>query len=182
MTTRLSCRGGDFLMWIGWRGILSSVEQGVFIHDVWEMREGDFATITNRWDDLPQWFELHPTEVSNSFAYKMMEKLNNGYVPTYKTKAPNLWRVQAGDRLAWVGNPPSGVASQGHILSLVDFRQSALVYAETNRKCTMEELSAFGSISDEGEKPHNADKCHEAVEFVRGMGAPRIMATGWTLG
>jgi hypothetical protein len=182
MTKRISCRAGDFLVWIGCPGIFAATEQKPIIHDVWEMREGDFATVTNREDDLPNWFELHPTEVSNSLAYKMMERLNNGYAPGPITEAPNLWRIRAGDRLAWVGNSRPGVAALGHILSLFDFRQSALVYGETNRKRTMEELLAFGSISDEGQKSINADKCHEAVEFVRTMGAPRIMATGWTLG
>lgn len=182
MTQRISCRTGDFLVWIGCPGVYAATEQKPIIHDVWEMREGDFATVTNREDDLPPWFELHPTEVSNSLAYKMMGRLNNGHVPGPITEAPNLWRIRAGDRLVWIGNSRPGVAAHGHILSLFDFRESVLVYGETNRKRTMEELLAFGSISDEGQQPQNVDKCHEAVEVVQTMGAPRVMDTQWTLG
>ena len=39
------------------------------------MRDGYHLTITNRLEDLPPWFKLHPTEVCDSFAYRMMAKV-----------------------------------------------------------------------------------------------------------
>ena len=62
MTLRWPCRGGDFLMWLGFSDLFSGPE-AIQCHDLWEMRDGSHLTITNRLEDLPPWFRLHPTEV-----------------------------------------------------------------------------------------------------------------------
>ena len=49
--------------------------------DLWELGEGNSVTITNRPEDLPEWFELHPTETSGSLVYKMLRRINEGYQP-----------------------------------------------------------------------------------------------------
>jgi len=182
MTLRWSCRKGDFLVWFRWKSVFADPDQGVGIVDVWEMRAGDFVTITNRCEDLPSWFELHPTEVCGRLAYKMMERLNKGYRPGDILDGPNLWRLRAGDRLAWTGSPRHATPCSGSILAVLDFREAALAIGETNRDQTMEESVAFGSLTTEGQRSENAAKCHEAVMFVRQMGVPRTLATDWQLG
>lgn len=146
-TLRWSCRAGDFLIWFRWKNILADPEHGVTIPDMWEMRTGDFATITNRAADLPSWFELHPTEVCNSLVPPMMEKLKRGWKPGDIVDGPNLWRLRAGDRMAWVGDPRRSMCNHGHVLAVVDFQESALVVGETNRTMTMEDAVLFGSLT-----------------------------------
>lgn len=182
MTRRWSCRKGDFLAWFRWKNIFADPKNGVDILDVWEMRSGDFVTITNRMDDLPSWFELHPTEVCNRLAYEMMEKLNKGYRPGEIVDGPNLWRVRAGDRLAWLGEPRTGMQSCGSVLVILDFAQSALAVGETNRGQTLEEAITFGSLTPQGEHPESVARVREAVSMVREMGIPRTLATDWQLG
>lgn len=182
MTVRWSCRKGDFLAWFRWRGIFGNPENSVDMLDVWEMRSGDFVTITNRTDDLPRWFELHPTEVCNHLAYEMAAKLNKGYRPSGIMDGPNLWRIRGGDRLAWIGEQRADIQPQGHVLAVLDFDNPALAVGETNRNQTMEDAIAFGSLTPEGQEPQNAAKVHEAVLMVRKMGIPRTLDMDWQLG
>lgn len=81
MTLRWPCRGGDFLLWFGYRDIFSGPD-AIQCQDLWEMRDGYHVTITNRLDDLPPWFRLHPTEVCGRFAYKLMPKVEKGDYPS----------------------------------------------------------------------------------------------------
>jgi hypothetical protein len=72
-TVRWSCRSGDYVFWFSWRNIFAAPENDLAINDLWEMKDGDFVTITNRVPDMPEWFTLHPTEVCNSLSYAMVE-------------------------------------------------------------------------------------------------------------
>jgi hypothetical protein len=100
------------------------------VADIWELRDGNFVTITNRQCDLPDWFDLHPLEVSGSLVWWMKTRLDEGYNPQEVVEGPNLWRVFAGDRLVWVGASRGSVHSEDCVLQLVDFRENALVYGE----------------------------------------------------
>ena len=182
MTLRWSCRSGDFLIWFRWGNILAAPEHGLGIVDIWGMRDGDFVTITNRIQDLPYWFELHPTEVCNRLAYEMMEKFSKGYLPGDPVDGPNVWRPRAGDRLAWIGNQRPENPSSGNVLAILDFRKSALAIGETNRGQSLEDAIAYGSITTNGLRSEDAVKCHEAVKIVRQMGVPRTLAVDWKLG
>ena len=102
-TIRWSCRAGDYVFWMSFQGPFAPTSKQFSIMDIWEIKDGEWVTITNRFEDLPPWFELHPLETSGSLAYKMMEKLNAGYEPNEIMDGPNLWRIFAGDRLVWVG-------------------------------------------------------------------------------
>ena len=181
-TLRWSCREGDFLAWFRWKNIFGDAEHAVDMLDVWEMRSGDYVTITNRTADLPAWFELHPSEACNCLAYEIMAKLNKGYRPGEIVEGPNLWRARAGDRLAWVGAPRHGVKSHGNVLALLDFAESALVVGETNRSQTLEESLGFGSITPKGRGPEKVAMIHEATSMVRQMGVPRTIVMDWGLG
>src|ERR1017187_4605906 len=89
MTLRLPCRRGDFFLWLGYPDMMSGPE-GIQCYDLWEMRDGYHLTVTNRIEDLPVWFELHPTEVCDVLAMKMMAKIEKGYKPGERMDGPNL--------------------------------------------------------------------------------------------
>jgi len=99
MTLRLPCRQGDFFLWLGYPDIFSGPD-AIQCYDLWEMRDGYHITITNRIEDLPAWFELHPTEVCGVLAMKMMVKIEKGLRPGEPMDGPNLWRLKSGDRVA----------------------------------------------------------------------------------
>src|SRR5207245_1747390 len=91
------------------------------VSDLWELKNGDFVTITNRIEDVPPWFELHPLEAAGRLAYWMMEKLNSGYKPSEPCDGPNLWRIFAGDRLLWIGPSRSTQVAVDGVLGLIEF-------------------------------------------------------------
>lgn len=103
MTLRWACRKGDFIFWAKFQGIFSSRGNEFQIADIWQLRDGNFVTITNRHADLPEWFDLHPSEVSGRLVYWMQKRLDEGHQPQEPIDGPNIWRVLAGDRIAWVG-------------------------------------------------------------------------------
>jgi hypothetical protein len=111
-------------------GIFTPSDQAHALADIWELRDGDFVTLTNRVADLPAGFDLHPLEVAGSLALWMTKCLNEGYKQAEPIDGPNLWRVGAGDRVAWVGTSRPGVSSDDGILEVVSFRENALVYGE----------------------------------------------------
>ncbi len=126
MTLRWACREGDFVFWAKFQGIFSSPGHEYRIADIWELKNGDFITITNRYSDLPDWFDLHPTEVSRPSVSRRKEQICLEEL----IEAPNIWRVFAGDRVVWVGLSRPGIMSENGVLELVDFRENALIYGE----------------------------------------------------
>ena len=173
MTLRWSCRCGDFIFWFSWKNLFADPEHGLAINDVWEMRDGDFVSITNRIEDIPEWFHLHPTEVCNSLANRMLEKLQKGYKPEDPLDGPNIWRPKSGDRMAWVGKPRSGIPAKGPVLSIIDFMDCALVLGENNQNPSFEEFIAFGSLSKSQPTPEEVAMSQEAVRLVNRVGHPR---------
>jgi len=157
-------------------------EQSLGMVDLWEMRDGDFVTITNRPDDLPVSFELHPTEVRNALAYQMAAKLEKGYQPPDEpADGPNIWRLKSGDRMAWVGNSRPGQEAVDGILAILDCRECCLAFGEGNRG-GIEDFMAFGSPSKPEPSPEDTVRCQTAVKAVRQLGIPRIWAPVWGLG
>ena len=179
MTLRWPCRGGDFVLWMGFPSIFSGPES-LQIRDFWEMRAGYHVTITNRPEDLPTWFTLHPTETCDSLAFKMMEKLEKGYKPGDRIDGPNLWRLKAGERVAWVGTERPERGSVNGILAILDIEQCALAVGEGNFG-SAEEFIGFGAPTAP-HKPEDVARCHAAVEIVRQLGTPRTWAPEWRLG
>lgn len=113
------CRRGDYVLWFTCGSIFADPEHGLRIKDIWEMKDGDFLTITNRIEDIPEWFSFHPTEVCNSIGYRMLEKFNNDDYPEEPIEGPNIWRLKTGDRLAWLGKPRSDSSSNGKSISVL---------------------------------------------------------------
>jgi len=178
MTLRWSCLPGDFLIWFRSPNVL--VNQLAVI-DMWEMRSGESVTITNQFDDLPAWFELHPTEAGESFADLMFEKLNRGYQPREKVDGPNVWRLMAGDRLAWIGESRHDLEPVDGILTVLDCDTCALAAGEPNRN-ELEAWMFFGSLSKPTQSREDTERCRAATDFVRSMGFPRCWTDSWALG
>jgi hypothetical protein len=146
------------------------------IRDFWQLRDGDYLTITNRWADLPGWFELHPLDVANCAWSEMKKRLDAGYEPKEVMDGPNLWRVKAGDRLAWVTVADSTNPAKG----LLDLRACALVLGE-NTNPTSEGIIAFGA--PEGKKlPTVAAALRTGFDVLVGLGVPRVFAEEWKFG
>jgi hypothetical protein len=181
MTLRWPCRRGDFLLWFGYRDIFSGPE-AIQCYDLWEMRDGYHVTITNRLEDLPPWFRLHPAEVCDSFVYnKMMAKVEKGDYPSEPMDGPNLWRLKSGDRVAWVGADRPERHSVNGVLAILDCRDCALAVGEGDRG-GLEEFIGFGRPTKPDMKPEDVARCQAAVMAVKQFGLPRTWGPEWRLG
>jgi hypothetical protein len=185
-TTRWSCREGDYLLWVRYKGLLESLgapqEDQFGVSDFWVMKDGDWVTITNRVQDLPPWFELHPLEVAGTIVYWMMKKLNDGYQPSEPLDGPNVWRVFAGDRLVWVGPARRGVEAEDGVLGLIDFEDNALVTGEPFH--VSDGLPTFGETEESEPTAPAKLLLRKGWLAARGLGAPRVAAADnqWRLG
>ncbi len=183
MTLRWDVAPND-VVWVRWDHAL--LRKGdISIQDFWEMREGDTISITSNIDDLPPWFELHPTEVCGYAACLMIEKkLKAGYKPTDKTDGPNLWRAATGDRVVWVGG--TGLPEENPVKALVEFQTCALVYGE--RLIHTDDLvwlMSFGAPLEQQLSDETAERVRKGLNAVRALGHPRVMGDigfGWRIG
>lgn len=178
-TTRLSCRKGDILFLLNLTGLLSPENDSMALTDYWRFNDGDFVTITNRIEDLPAWFELHPSEVSGKYARWMMKKLNDGYQPGEKVTAPNLWRIRAGDRLVWIGPKRTNITSELDVLMILECNNDSLVIGE-NKEQTIEALffSDMGVMSEKEKEIFRVGH-----KYVLSKGFPRVAACdSWSIG
>ena len=181
-TLKWPCRAGDYILWCRFKGIFHREGKQYKLADIWQLRDGDFVTLTNRRYDIPSWFELHPLEVSNSFIYWMKKKLDSGYNPSGIIDGPNIWRVFAGDRIVWVGNDRPGFPSDEGILSLITFLENALIIGESHSDANPFEF--FGGFNQEEQSQEELHLCQYGWAVVNDLGMPRtVMVDGkWTLG
>jgi hypothetical protein len=181
MTLRWACRAGDFVFWARFQGIFSPPGDEYKMADIWELRNGNFVTITNRRSDLPVWFDLHPLEVSGSLLGWMQRRLDEGYDPPEPIDGPNLWRVFGGDRIVWVGPSRGGVLSENGVLELVDLRENALVYGEPLDLSG--EFPTFGGF-DREPSSEGARLCRAGWDALNRLGIPRTAAADdeWRIG
>jgi len=163
-TLRLSCRKGDFLMWCSKQGGMFGGKDNYSIEDVWQLKDGDYVTITNRQSDLPDWFELHFREVRNELAYWMKEKMDKGYKPEGFVDSPNLWRIMANDRLVWTGKKREGVDYKDGVLGIYTFAANAAIigepfsFSETN--------PGYGIIGETNQSPEELDRCNKGYKTM----------------
>lgn len=175
---------GDYIVWVRWQNVFSP-NPDITIRDFWEMREGDLVSITSNIEDLPPWFELHPTEVSGYKGCLMMErKLNGGWRPKDPVDGPNLWRIMTGDRILWIGSMEAQGEDPRH--TLVVFKNNALVFGE--RRVHPNDLVWFLSFGAALESP-SSDRVVRLVraglDEARKLGPPREIAdigSGWRIG
>jgi hypothetical protein len=69
------------------------------IVDVWQMPDGAFVTITDRWQDFPDWFDLHPLAVKDRLVPWMQKRLEAANYPKEPLDGPTIWRLKGGDRI-----------------------------------------------------------------------------------
>jgi hypothetical protein len=176
-TLRLSVRNGDYLLWIATDSPFQSDSESAWtIRDFWQLRDGDSVTMTNRWVDLPAWFDLHPLEVAGQAVGEMMKKLEQGFKPSGPLDGPNIWRAKAGDRIVWI----TVTSSRGGIREVFDFSSCALVLGETNREIAMG--TCFGA-PDAGDPPREMTSVmRKGFEAAARLGMPRTFSPEWLFG
>jgi hypothetical protein len=177
-TVRWSCQAGEYVLWVGTDSILTSNQRSAWtIRDFWQMRDGDSVIITNRWADLPGWFELHPTEVGGDATVEMTKRLNAGYRPDDPMEGPSIWRAKAGDRLVWVTTSDTSRP----VREILDLRSCVLALGESST-FSLEQFIAFGA--PEGEDPPPADVAATRAGFdaAASLGMPRVIAPEWKFG
>lgn len=177
-TIRWSCRRGEYVLWLATGSLLTaSLASSWKIRDFWQMRDGDYLTITNRWADLPGWFQLHPSEVANGAACEMLARLNAGYQLTEVMDGPNLWRAKTGDRIVCV----SIADSRNPVNGLLNLRSCALVLGE-NPNPTSDSTIAFGAPDGDELPTAAAAAMRTGFDLAVALGAPREVAPEWQFG
>jgi hypothetical protein len=161
------------MLWAKSLGMGAAPERPYSIADIWQMRDGDFITLTNRVVDLPAGFSLHPMEISGALLAQMCEGLANRDPLDEPIDGPNLWRVRAGDRVAWMGKPRAGASGDGNVLGIVTFRTDALVYGEPVRMT--HGWPTFGVLS-EPPLTDGPGLCRAGFEAILKAGLPRELA------
>lgn len=183
-TLRWDVSPGDYIVWVRWKNVFSS-NPDITVRDFWEMREGDLVSITSNIEDLPTWFELHPTEVSGYKACLMMgKKLKGGWRPKDKVDGPNLWRAMTGDRVLWI----AGVEAQNEdpTQTLVVLGNNALVFGE--RRVHADDLAwflSFGATLESRPSQRVARLMLAGLDEIKRQGLPREIADtgcGWHIG
>jgi hypothetical protein len=180
-TLKWLCLKGDYVFWFTWTNIFADPQHEIKIKDLWEMKEDDFLTITNRIEDMPKWFSFHPTEVCNSLAYRLLEKFNNGDYPEEPFDAHNIWRPKIGDRLVWLRKSPLS-SPKDLIVSAIAFRESALVIGENVQTKSIDQLFGFGVLTKDQQTSEDIAMARNAIDLVKQMGVPREYASNWQLG
>ena len=182
MTVRWARREGDYILWASYRGPFYGSGESYTVADVWELCDGNFVTITNRHCDLPDWFDLHPLEVSGQLVEWMRKRVDAGYEPDEPIDGPNLWRVRTGDRVAWVGAPRKGVDEKGLVLGLLNFNVDVLIYGEPFD--ISRGFPIFGGFDGEDQSEESIRFAHEGWKAICSLGEPRTAAADlqWRLG
>jgi hypothetical protein len=178
LTIRWSCRAGEFVLWVSTDSFLTCDQESAWkIRDFWPTHDGDFVTITNRWSDLPSWFELLPSEVGGNAAFKMMERLQAGHQPKKPMHAANIWRVKAGDRLVWVSlERPSEPVRE-----ILVCKACALASGESST-LGFDSPIHFAVPDEKDLSPSVAAAMRAGFKAAVGLGVPRDFAEEWRFG
>jgi hypothetical protein len=173
-TLRLSCRAKDFFVWVRYEDLFS---ESIGIIDIWEMKEGDSILMTNRFGDVPEWFDLHYSEITGSQTSNWLGKYQD-LPPNTPLEGPNIWKVKSGDRLLWTGNTRPFQEEVNGILSIFDIHHDILVIGNSSRS-NLEESITFGKINDSNDQL-GIDRVRFGVNLIRKMGVPRTYsASNW---
>ncbi len=180
-TTILPCRPGDQVLWLRGSGFLNDASDGANILDFWEIHPGDQVLITNQVDDLPPWFQLHPSEVRGKAALAMLRVIEEGRAASAPLDGPNVWRVMAGDRLVWTGAPRPGCDGCNGVLSIFDVRADCLVLGRPGAD-DLEAWLTFGAPSSNTPNPVALAAARSGLKMVIALGCPGIVSVEWQLG
>lgn len=174
-TQYLPCRNGDALMWLQYASMFES-RPGIV--DIWQFQDGECILLTSRWEDIPSWFSLHPSEVRGHYLPRMRELSDAGQAGSEIVEGPNVWRVRAGDRLVWVGLPRLNTMSSEGVLGLLEARTDLLALGPDRLIADILEGVPSKPLADE-----TIAALRLGLEGATQLGLPRVMAQGrWGLG
>lgn len=106
--------------------------------------------------------------------------LEQGYVPGELMDGANIWRIHAGDRLAWCGGSRPGYSrTPDGILGLFDFHENVLCLGEQNPP---RPLALFGSLTSHDLTSPQLSLSMAGMAALDALGAPRYFAPEWRLG
>jgi hypothetical protein len=178
MTLRWSCRAGEYVLWVSASSIMGAGDaSGWKIRDFWQMRDGDFVTITNRLEDLPSWFEIDPLETVSRVAFQLARRMNAGHCLNGPMDGPNIWRPKGGDRLVWV----SSRARRKPVIALLDMQACALVIGDNAQGLPAPPVFIGAPEGDEL-KEDDARAMRAGFDAVVDIGIPRVFSVEWSLG
>ena len=180
-TILLPCREGDHVLWLRGTGLLGDPTTGVEVRDFWELKAGNTVRITNRFDDLPEWFKPTPMEVRGSAAFALLPRVQAGDVPDVPMEAANIWRVKAGDAIGWTGRSRPGWTGQNGVLAVFDIHAPCLVTGEPNGG-SLDDWMYFGAPSSSEHDPDAIEAARYVVSVVRSIGLGRVRIDGWAIG
>jgi len=130
------------------------------------------VTITNRRQDFPDWFDLHPLEVKGSLCTWMQARIDANDYPDEPLDAPNIWRAQSGDRVLWLRSRRGPMTSTDGVLEILDCWDSVAVLGEHR-----DGAEAFMQFR---EPSHTLFR--EAIEAEERMEPARTFGSDWKLG
>lgn len=183
-TFALPCQHGDLLLLArhpSWPEAEFWLPDEWRVVDLWYLRDGDRVTFTNRISDLPPWFELHPTEAGDALAWKYLRKLESGWRPGEATDGPNIWRVCAGDRVAWIGRSRPGYEADHDLLAVLEFHHNALGFGEPPEGGELLDWIGFGSLPPKWDASPSLESARRALQVIRRLGLPDTMSPDWYL-
>lgn len=146
--------------------------------DFWLLERPAELTITSKFSDLPPWFTLHPTEMGGELARAMLQK-HHGRPPSGDlVRAPNVWTVKEGDRIAmFCERPWTNPEENGWV---IEIGENCLVYWQLMDGGPPGVLEAFGAPpEDDDEKRQRWTR--RALASVQAGGLPRTCSTEWRI-
>lgn len=174
-TIRLPLKAGDYLLWVATDSpFTSDSESGWTIRDFWQLRNGDLVTITNKWADVPEWFDLHPLEVAGEAVSEMQKKLNQGFKPVETMDGPNIWRIKAGDRVVWIRVPTNEVV-------VSTFSNCALALGESSNQGE-DVVLIFGAPEGDEPPPSVTSAMRKGFQAAVSLGTPQTISEEWLFG
>jgi len=107
----------------------------------------------------------------------MMERFQAGHQPKEPMDAPTIWRVKAGDRLAWA----SLESYSEPIHESMVFEANALVLGESSTGDSDWPIH-FVAADEKDLSPAAATTIRAAFKAAVGLGVPRVFAEEWRFG
>jgi len=184
-TKILPCRKGDILAWVQDSSSIWTSQSKYEILDLWVMNDGATVLLSNRFEDIPEWFPLTPTMVGGlRNCRKMVEKLNSGYVPNSYgldiDSLENSWKVNVWNYVIWSGENRPDITDCKGILGIFRFETGSLVL---NQDRSNNELGEDSSRNyDRVLTSQRGDEIKGAFDFIVSQGKARKYAEEWKLG
>ncbi len=179
MTLNFACRSGDYFVWLQWCDFLAPTLRTV---DLWEMRAGDTALLTNRLEDVPDWLDLLPSELTGRYLSQALDRLQRSVVPGEPVELPNLWRLRAGDLLLWMGDSRGLYDDTGGVLMLIECHASALLLGTAAQIDDLGDLLVFAAPTLLESRPERQQQIRQASAAANRRKPLNVWTELWMLG